>query len=213
MSAVRARLRPRLDVRGVRARFFLGQGESRQLLARHERRQPFLLLLARAEKKQGPNANRMVRVRKNGGRSATRADFLEDLAVGPLGKTTAAVFLRRGHPEHADPRQPVDHMSRNIRRPIDRHRIQILIEEFADLRERFVELGLLRGGDPRIGHGPIRHKASQKQSLGEAERLRPGKKQFFGFFDFFLPLDFCFVHKLRWLIRFKVSSALPQRGL
>ena len=183
------------------------------MLARHERRQPFLLLLARAKKKQGPNANRMVRVRKNGGRSATRADFLEDLAVGPLGKPTAAVFLRRRHPQHSDPGQPVDQMSRNIRSPIDRHRIQILIEEFADLRERFVEFRLLRGGDARIWHGPIRHEAAQKQSLGKSERLRPGKKQFLRFLDFFLPLDFCFVHKLTSLIRSKVSSALRKGGL
>ena len=196
VGAVRARFRPRLDIRGVRARFFLGQREGRQLLARDERRQPFLLLLARAEKKQGPNANRMVRVCKDRGRSATRADFLEDLAVGPLGKTTTAIFLRRRHPEHSDPGEPVDHVSRNIRGPIDRHRIQILIEKFADLRERFVELGLLRGGNARIRHGPIRHEASQKQSLGEAERLRSGKKQLLRFFDFFLPLDFCFVHKV-----------------
>ena len=108
MRAVLARVRPRLDIRGVRARFFFRQREGRQLLARHERRQPFLLLLARAEKKQGTNADRMVRVRENRGRSATRADFLEDLAVGQLGKSTAAIFLRRRHPEHADPRQPVD---------------------------------------------------------------------------------------------------------
>ncbi len=114
----------------------------------------------------------MVRVRKNGRRSAARADFLEDLAVGPLGKSTAAVFLRRRHPEHSDPSEPVDQFTRNIRGPIDRHRIQILIEEFADLRERFVELRLLRGGDARIRHRPIRHEAPKKQSLGESQRLR-----------------------------------------
>ena len=104
-------------------------------------------------------------------------------------------------------------MSRNIRGPINRHRIQILIEEFADLRERFVELHLLRGGDARIGHRPIRHEAPEKQSLGESQRLRPGKKQLLRFLDFFLPLDFCFVHKLTSLIRFKVSPGLTQSGL
>ena len=67
-----------------------------------------------------------------------------------------------------------------------------MIEKFADLRERLVELGLLRGGDARIGHGPIRHEASEEKSLGEAERLRPGKEQFLRLLNFLLPLDFCF---------------------
>ena len=104
-------------------------------------------------------------------------------------------------------------MARNIRRSIDRHRIQILIEKLADLRERLVELRLLRGRDARIRHRPIRHEAPEKQSLGKAERLRPGEKQLLRFLDFFLPLDFCFVHKLGSLMRFKVSPGLAQSGL
>ena len=142
-----------------------------------------------------------MRVRKHGRRGAPRANFLEDFAVSPLRKSTAAVFLRRGHSKNADAGKPVDQISRNIRCPINRHRIQILIEEFANLRERGLKLRLLRRRDARVGHRPIRHEASQKESLGKSQRLRPGKEQLFRFFDFFLPLDVCFVHKLGLLLR------------
>ena len=73
---------------------------------------------------------------------------------------------------------------------INRDRIQVLVEKFADFRERFVEFILLRGGNARIRHCPIRHEASEKQTLGESQCLGSGKKEFLRLLDFFLPLDF-----------------------
>src|SRR5471030_1785891 len=110
----------------------------------------------------------MVRVCKNGRRSATRANFLENLAVRLLGKSTASVFLGRGHPKHSDMSEPVDQELRNVRRTIDRNRIQILIKKLAHLGERFVELHLLRGGNAGIWHRPIRNEPPKKKPLGKS---------------------------------------------
>src|SRR5437867_2052724 len=106
-------------------------------------------------------------------------------------------------------------MARNVRRSIDRDRIQILIEKLAHLGERFVELNLLRGGNARIWHRPIRNKPPKKKPLGKSQRLRSGKKQLLRLFDFFLSLDLCFFHKLTSLIcssqaRFSAKTGLAK---
>src|SRR5204862_5060823 len=137
----------------------------------------------------------MVRVCENRGRSAARPDFLENLAVCPLGKSTATIFLRCGHPKDTDTTEPLDHISWNVRCSIDCNGIQFLVEKLAHLGQRLIELNLLRSRNAWIRHCPIRNKPPKKKPLGKSQRLRSGKKQLLRFFDFFLPLDFRFVHK------------------
>ena len=60
----------------------------------------------------------------------------------------------------------------NIRLAIDLLRIEVFIEKRAQLRDGAIDFGLLRVGEPRIGHGPVGHEISEEQSLGEAKLLR-----------------------------------------
>ncbi len=124
-------MRVHLHVGRVGAGFLLGQGEGGELLAVHQAREPFFLLLLRSEKEQCANADRVMRVGEDRGRGAARADFLEHLAILHLGKAAAADFLRRGHAENADPAEAVDHMPRDVRLAIDRFGVEMFIEKIA----------------------------------------------------------------------------------
>ena len=199
MRAIFARFRLSLDVRRVRAGLRFGQREGRQLTAIHQFRQPLFLLRLGSEKEQSANPNRVMGVGENRSRSATATDLLEHLAIHHLRKSAAAHFLRRGHAEHADPAETVDHFPRNIRDPVDLRRVEMLIEKLPHFRERPVEFGLLRIGDFRIRHRPIGDEIPEEQALRKAQLLLAGEEQFLGLFDFLLTLNFGFgeCHKIR----------------
>ncbi len=135
MRTVRARHRLRLHVGRIRSGFFFGQGECRQLLAADERREPFLLLFARAEEQERADADRVVRVGKDRSRRVARADFLQHFAVGHLGEAASAEFLWRRHSQDTGVREAVDHMARDVLCLINLGRVQIFIEELPHLRE------------------------------------------------------------------------------
>ena len=160
MRTVSTRRRRCLHVRGIRAGLLFRQRKRRKLLARHQRRQPSLFLLARAEQEQRPDPDRVMRVCEHRSRCAPRADLFQNLAVGPLRKSAAAKFLRRRHPEHAVSRQSIDQVLRNIRLPIDRNRVEMFIEKLPNFRERFVQFRLLRRGNSRIRHCPVGNETS-----------------------------------------------------
>src|SRR5436190_11413510 len=114
-----------------------------------------------------------MRIYKNRCRCAPATDFLEDLAVRHLRKPVPADFFRRGHSQHADPPETVDHVAWNVRLPIDLRRIEKFIEKIPKLPERTIKLRLFRCCDARIRHHPVRHEMSLKKPLGKPHRLRP----------------------------------------
>ena len=134
MRPVLAGTRLHLHICRIRSGFLFSERECTELLARHQFWQPFLLLLVRAEQKQRANPDRVMRVNENRCRCATAADFLQHLAVRHLRKAASAIFLRRGHAEHADASQAVDHAARNIRLSIDLRRIEMFIEKLREAR-------------------------------------------------------------------------------
>ena len=124
------------------------------------------------------------------------------LAIGQLRKPTAAKLLRRRHPEHARPRQTVDHVfaeyplcDRSRSRRVPRPKTGALRSSDCS------QFLLLRGRGTRIRHRPIRHELPEEKPLREAQRLRPGEEQLFCFLDLFLPLNLCFVHKVTIVVR------------
>ena len=112
-----------------------------------------------------------MRVGEDRGRGAARSDFLEHRAVGHLGKSAAADFLRRGHAENADAAEAVDHVARDVRLAVDCLRVEMFIQKVPQLGHGTIDLRLLRVGQARIGHGPIGHEVSEEESLGEAKFL------------------------------------------
>ena len=151
-----------LHVGRVGTGFLFGQSEGGELLAVHQLRQPFFLLLFRSKEEQGANADRVMRVGENRGRGAARADLLEHLAILHLGKATAADFLRRGHAENADPAKAVDHFPRDIRLAVDRLGVEVFIQKLAKFGDGPIDLPLLRIGEARIGHGPVGHEVAEE---------------------------------------------------
>src|SRR5262245_9311600 len=121
----------------------------------------------RAKKQQRANPDRVMRINEDRCRCTTAADFFQHFAVRHLRKTASAIFLRRSHPEHADATKAIDHATRNVRLPIDLRRIEMFIEKLAKLRQRFVQLDLLRSGNARIWHHPIRYEMPLEKSLGK----------------------------------------------
>ena len=73
----------------------------------------------------------------------------------------------------------------------------MFVEKFPKVRERLVQLCLLRCRDARIRHHPIGNETTLKETFGETERLWSCKKQFFRLLNFFLPRCVEFVHKIR----------------
>ena len=176
MRAVSARRRGHLDIGSVRAGFLFGQRERAQLFAGHKFRQPLPFLFVRAEQQQRANADGMVRVHKHRCRCAAAADLLQNSAVRHLGEPVTANFRRRSRTEHADSSQSIDHITRNVRLPIDLRRIEMFIQKFAQLTKRLVDLRLFRCRDPRIRHHPIGNEMALEQAFDKTERLRAGKK-------------------------------------
>ena len=198
MRSVFARRGAHLHVGRVGAGFLLGQGEGGELLAVHQLRQPFFLLLLRPEEEQGANADRVMRVGEDRGRGAARADLLEHLAILHLGKSAAADFLRRGHPENADPAESVDHMPRDVRLAIDRLGVEMFIQKLAQLRDSAIDLRLLRVGKARIGHRPVGHEVAEEQSFGEAKFLAAAEEELLGLLNFLLSLNVGLAECHRW---------------
>src|SRR5205085_6223700 len=120
----------------------------------------------------------MMRVHENGCRCATPADRLQNFAVRHLAKTVAANFFWRSRAEHADSSESIDHVARNVRLPVDFHRIEMFIQKLAQFSEGLVDLSLFRRRDPRIRHHPIGNKMSLEQSFDETKRLRTVEQQF-----------------------------------
>jgi hypothetical protein len=147
-----------------------------------------LVLLVRAKQKQRANSDRVMRVDEDRCRCATAAYFFQNFAVGHLRETASAIFLRRGHTEHADAPKAINHLAGNICLSIDLSRIEMFIEKLAKFAERLVQLDLLRGRDTRIRHHPIGDEVALEKPFGETQRLRPGKKQFLSLLNFFLSL-------------------------
>src|SRR5438876_4321765 len=151
----------------------------------------------RPKQQQRANAERMMCINEIRCRYAATANFSKQLPVGHLRKPPSAIFLRRGHAEHADTSKAINHATRNVCLPIDLRSIEMFIEELAQFAERFVELDLLRSGDARIRHHPIGNEMALEKSFRKAQRLRPRKKQFLSLLNFFLSLRVEFVHLVR----------------
>ena len=83
------------------------------------------------------------------------------------------------------------------------------IEKLPKIRQRFIELGLLRRGHARIGHHPVGHEVAQKKPLRETDRLRPCKKQFLRLLNFLLPLRFDVVHRCTKVEIERNASCIP----
>ena len=187
-----------LYVGRVGASLALGQREGRELLAIHEAREPFFLLLFRPEKEKGANSDRVMRVCENRGRGAASTDFLQNLAILHLGKTAAAHFSRCGHAEDADAPESVDHVAGNIRLAIDFLRVEMFVQKDAQLRDGAIDVGLLRVGQAGIRHGPIGHEVPEEKSFCEAKLLPAAKKQLLSLLNLFLPLNVGFGECHRW---------------
>src|SRR5262245_16442705 len=138
----------------------------------------------------------MVGVNKNGCGRATPPDFLQHLAVGHLRESMSAIFLRRGHPEHADPTQAVNHAARNISLPIDFRSIEIFIQKFTKFSNGWIQRAPFGLGDTRVWHHPIRHEMPLEKSFREPQCLGPGEEQFFSLLNLFLSLLVEFVHSI-----------------
>ncbi len=199
MRAVVARVRRQLHVGGIGAGFAFGQSEGRELLAVHQFREPFFLLLFRPEKQERANPDRVMRIGEDRRRSAAPADFLQHLAVLHLGKTAAAHFLRRGHAEHADAAEAIDDMARDIGLAIDLLGIEMFIQENAQLIDRAIDIGLLRVAQAGVGHGPVGHEISEEETLGKTKFLAAAEEEFLGLLNFLLSLDVGFgeCHRIR----------------
>src|ERR1700730_10911839 len=118
----------------------------------------------------------MMRVHKYRCRCAAAADLLQNSAIRHLGKTVAADFFWRSRTEHADSSQSINHITRNVRLPIDLRRIKMFIQKFAQLTERLVDFRLFRSRDPWIRHHPIGNEMALEEAFDETERLRAGEK-------------------------------------
>ena len=94
--------------------------------------------------------------------------------------------------------EAVDHVARDVGLAIDLLRIEVFVEKGAQLRDGAIDVGLLRVGEPGIGHGPVGHEVSEEKPLGEAKFLPPAEEQFFGLLNFLLSLNVGFAKCHRW---------------
>src|SRR5438046_4246041 len=99
----------------------------------------------------------MMRVNEYRSGRATSSDFLQHFAVGHLREPVPAVFLRRGHSQHSDAPEAINHAARNVSLPVDLRGIEICIEKLPKLAQSIVQYGLFLRGNPRIRHHPICH--------------------------------------------------------
>src|SRR6266487_5105272 len=136
-----------------------------------------------------------MRIYEDRCRCATTPDFFQHFAIGHLREPVSAIFLRRGHAQHANASQTINYAARNVRLPIDLRRIEVFIEKLPKFSERIIQLDLLRSRNTRIRHHPIRYEMTLEESLGKTQRLRPRKKQFLSLLNFLLSLRVELVHQ------------------
>src|SRR6266403_612086 len=89
---------------------------------------------------------------------------------------TISVFVRACLTTKARESQSNDHITRNVRLPIDLRRIKMFIQKFAQLAKRSVDFRLFRCRNPRIRHHPVGNEMALEQAFDETERLRAGEK-------------------------------------
>src|SRR5437667_12747455 len=135
-----------------------------------------------------------MRIYEDRCRCATTPDFFQHFAIGHLREPVSAVFLRRGHAQHANASQTINYAARNVRLPIDLRRSEVFDEKLPKFGERVIQLGLLRSWNTRIRHHPIRYEMALEKPFGEPERLRTCKKQFLSLLNLFLSLRVEFIH-------------------
>ena len=94
--------------------------------------------------------------------------------------------------------EAVNHVARNVGLAIDLLRIEVFVEKGAQLRDGAIDFGLLRVGQPGIGHGPVGHEITEEKSLGKAKLLATAEEQLFGLLNFLLSLNVGFAKCHRW---------------
>ncbi len=152
----------RLHVGGVGAGFRFGQRECGQLAAADQIGQPLPLLLVGAEQQQRPHADRMVGVDEDRRRAAPRADHFQQPAVTHLREPAAAELGRRRHAEHAEVRQAVDDLARDVGLAIDPRGIEMLVAEAFELGDRLFHLGPLVGREAADTGTPNRRRTGPR---------------------------------------------------
>ena len=147
-------------------------------------------MLGCAEEQQRPHPDRMLDVDEYRSRGAATADLFHHAAIGLLRETAPADVPGRGHSVHAEARKTVDHFAWDVRLPVNRRRIQALVEKRPQPRERVIQLGLLRRPNRGIGHHPVGDEPAEEKSFGDTEFLRAGEEQFLRGAHLFLALSF-----------------------
>ncbi len=102
-----------------------------------------------AEQNQGANADALVGIHEDPRRGTMSPDNLHDLAITLLREFLSAEFRRRGHPQHADFRQTVDHLARDVGIAVDRGSIDLFLGELSHLGHRL--LNDILGGRRQFG--------------------------------------------------------------
>ena len=103
------------------------------------------------------------------------------LRVAELREAAAAVLLRRGHAQDAEPAQAGDDVRRESRRCGRwRRRRCVRRRSGAPRRRRWSTSASCSRLELGIGKEQRRVEVAEEQALGEAERLRAGEQQFLG---------------------------------
>ena len=139
--------------------------------------QPARLLLGRAEEDQGPQADRVMGVDEHGRRGAVAADHLHDPAIAHLREPAAAELDGRGHAQHAELGQALDHRGRDVGLAVDRGGVDVRVGERADRGHRLLDRRPLGLGQLGIGEERIAAELAPEQRLGEAGRRRARDQQ------------------------------------
>ena len=135
-------------------------------------RQPLALLLLGAEQHQRlGDADRLVRGEQRGQRGVPGAGQRQRAVVVDLREPEPAVLLGHLHTERADRLEPVEHVLGDLRVALDRERVDLALEEVAQLRQERLAL-LDRGGvEPRLRRDQVEPEAAEEQLLAEAGKL------------------------------------------
>src|SRR5438105_3307260 len=137
-----------------------------------------------------------MRIHENGCRCAAAANLFQNFAVSHLRESTAAIFLRRSHAEHADSAEAINHTAWYIRFPIDLPGIEMFVQKLLKLGKSFIEFGLLRRRNARIRHHPISNEMPLEKAFGKTQGLRTCKKQFLSLLNLFLSLRVELIHSI-----------------
>ena len=81
------------------------------------------------------------------------------------------VLLRDLHPERADPLEPVHHVVGDLRVALDLERVDLVLEERAQLREEALALLNRLRIQPRLRMDQVEPEVAQKQLLAETRQL------------------------------------------